>query len=455
MRRVGFKSKILAQLLRWSVMFAVMFAVMFESMVNVPVVEAQVDDPAAVEEHFSSAGITFDFSHVELIEILKLLAEELNLQLVVSGSVDQHLTIQVKNLDLHEALDLLLLAAELDHRIHAGVLTVAPANVLLQQDELRRRRRSDMMPLLTSFVQINYASADEILRLITDSKPDSDRSLLSDRGMATVDARTNTLIVHDSAERLTAVRQLVAELDRPLRQVLIEARVVSASVDTGRELGVRWGAMGMQRSAASAAQQEFDNTDAQGFWFDLVAGQRGASQAVLGVSRNSYLLELELSALESAGQAELIARPRVTTQDNTTAVIQSGVRIPYQAQAGGTAGGSTTEFVDALLSLEATPLITPAGRIIMRLNIRQDSVASGSNDVPAINTNTVTTRVLVNDGDTLVLGGIFRDEQTRSDQGTPLLQDLPLLGGFFRRQISASRRTELLIFITPQIVPEP
>ncbi len=184
----------------------------------------------------------------------------------------------------------------------------------------------------------------------------------------------------------------------------------------------------------------------------MLADHRQASTIAAGVLRRRLMLELELSALENSGQAELIARPRVTTQDNVPASIRSGVRIPYQAQAGGTAGGSITEFVDAVLSLDVTPLITPDGRIIMKLGIRQDSVASGSGDVPAINTNTVTTQVLVDNGDTLVLGGIFRDEQTREEVRTPLLGDVPVLGWLFRRSQQAARRTELLIFITPQIV---
>lgn len=447
MRRSGIRDNRLTQRLCFT---AVLAGVLVMSMAF-----AQAVDPEDIGTEITETGTTLHFRDVELFEILLLLAEELKLDLVTSDVAEQKVTVHVENTGVLEALDQVLLAARLDHRIADGVLTVASAETLVMQDEIRRRRRDDMSPLQTVYMQINYASAEDVLRLLLDDKPESGRKLLSDRGTAVVDARTNTLIVHDSADRLTAVQALVSELDRPLRQVLIEARVVSASVETGRELGVRWGAAGMSRESLPMAQEGAEEAAARGFWFDLVAGQRGASQAMLGVSRSSFQLELELSALESAGQAELIARPRVTTQDNTTAVIQSGVRIPYQAQAGGTAGGSTTEFVDALLSLEATPLITPDGRIIMRLNIRQDSVASGSNDVPAINTNTVTTRVLVNDGDTLVLGGIFRDEQTRSDQGTPVLQDIPLLGGLFRRQISASRRTELLIFITPQIVPEP
>ncbi len=163
---------------------------------------------------------------------------------------------------------------------------------------------------------------------------------------------------------------------------------------------------------------------------------------------------MELSALESSGNGEVIARPKVTTQDKVTATIQSGVRIPYQSQAGGTAGGSTTEFEEAVLSLEVTPQITPDGRINMQLDIRQDSVAAGGGDIPAINTNQVTTSALVNNGETIVLGGVFREESTTVETKTPLLGDLPYVGNLFKRTENASRRTELLIFITPKIIAD-
>jgi type IV pilus assembly protein PilQ len=228
---------------------------------------------------------------------------------------------------------------------------------------------------------------------------------------------------------------------------LIEARIVSATLDSGRELGVRWGLMASRQNGVPS---ELAGADI----LSLSADHQLASLARVTGADDQRLLDLEIAALERAGEAELIARPRVTTQDNMAALIQSGVRIPYQAQAGGTAGGSITEFVDAVLALDVTPLITADGRIIMRLNIRQDSVASGSGDVPAINTNTISTSVLVNNGETLVLGGIFREESTRADAATPGLGRLPVLGGLFRRSTNTQHRTELLIFITPEIISE-
>jgi len=337
--------------------------------------------------------------------------------------------------------------------------------------------------------------------------------ILSPRGTATVDGRTNIIIVRDVAEKLQEVRELVAKLDIPVRQVSIEARIVNVSTDYGRALGIKWGFAGRTptpdgfryggNQAATLEQQsnrEAENiarreaalagstarTDAiqngtdpslipalvrqaiasvpipisitsfpDALLVDLGIDDPAASSFSIGFTDNSGLIELELSALESSGNGEVIARPKVTTQDKVRATIRSGVRIPYQAQAGGTAGGSITEFVDAVLSLEVTPQITPDGRIIMELNIHQDSVASGGlGNVPAINTNEIDTSVLVENGETIVLGGVFREETTLIETKTPFLGDLPYLGRFFKRTENSNRRTELLIFITPRIISE-
>jgi type IV pilus assembly protein PilQ len=305
---------------------------------------------------------------------------------------------------------------------------------------------------------------------------------------------------------------MLARLDIAVRQVLIEARIVNVSTDFGRDLGIRWGGAGsaptgdniryggsqattgqvlsnenarqvaIQRavSAGDAARTTAvqDGTDPSligaliaqaiaavpipvgeisfpdALAVDLGVDDLAASSFSIGFTGSNGLIELELSALESSGNGEVIARPKVTTQDKVTALIQSGVRIPFQSQAGGTAGGSITEFEDAVLSLEVTPQITPDGRINMQLDIRQDSVAAGSGAVPAINTNQVQTSALVNDGETIVLGGVFREENTVTETKTPFLGDLPYIGRAFKRTERTSRRTELLIFITPKIIAD-
>lgn len=389
--------------------------------------------------------LTINFNDVPLADALQFVADELGLNLVLSGDINGAVTIHIEQLSAEQALDMLLFGRELAFRLRGGVLAVGSAALLAEQDNEVRLRQMSQESLQTRYMQLNYADGLDLLQLLSGSNAVS--GLLSEQGSAQVDRRTNTLIVRDSSASLRAIAELLAVIDVPVRQVLIEARIVSATLDSGRELGVRWGLMA---SAQSAVVEEL----ASGTVLSLSADHQLASLARVVSAHDHRVLDLEIAALERAGEAELIARPRVTTQDNMPALIQSGVRIPYQAQAGGTAGGSITEFVDAVLALDVTPLITADGRIIMRLNIRQDSVATGSGDVPAINTNTISTSVLVNSGETLVLGGIFREESTRADALTPGLGRLPVLGGLFRRQTNSRHRTELLIFITPEIVTE-
>jgi len=314
---------------------------------------------------------------------------------------------------------------------------------------------------------------------------------LSERGTATVDARTNTLIVQDVAAVLDDVRDMVRRLDIPVRQVLIEARIVNATTNFSDALGVRWGG-GQQFpgagdqfiiSGSQEASIEFGNNVAAydqaitsaiiggatideaiasvprptvGFPDALAVdlGVSSPSSIALGYAGNKGLLELELSALEASGNGEVIAQPKVTTQDQQLARIESGLQIPYQQQAGGTAGGTAVAFVSAVLALEVTPQITPDGRINMLLSINQDSVVPGAGAVPAISTNSVQTRVLVNDGDTIVLGGVFREEVSTTVSKTPVLGDIPYVGTLFKRTTSEETKTELLIFITPSIINE-
>lgn len=453
-------------------------------------------------------------------------------------NIDVRSVLQLQDVPWDQALNLVLQSRNLDKRLVGNVLYVAPANEIAAQEQQAldaSRQAQALAPLQTEYIQVNYADAANILMLLTGSPTGSGAAsapaadpaapaapgvpaesgatgVLSSRGSATVDARTNIIIIRDVAEKLDEVRELLSKLDVPVRQVLIEARIVNVSTDFGRDLGIRWGGAGRTDSSdgfryggnqgatleqqnnrvaeASAIQEALaageaarvqalqDGTDPSligsivaqaiaaipipigttsfpdALAVDLGVQDESASSFSVGFTSNSGLIELELSALESSGNGEVIARPKVTTQDKVTATIQSGVRIPYQAQAGGTAGGSTTEFVDAVLSLEVTPQITPDGRIIMQLDIHQDSVAAGTGAVPAINTNSINTSVLVENGDTIVLGGVFREETTTTETKTPLLGDVPYLGRLFKRTNNENRRTELLIFITPRIIAE-
>lgn len=495
--------------------------------VSPPGAAAANGDPAAA---YSGTLVSLSFQNIDVRAVLQLLADENNFNLVTSDAISGNITLELDDVPWDQALNLVLQSRNLDKRLVGNVLYVAPADEIAAQEQQAldaTRQAEALAPLHTEFVQVNYADAANILTLLTGSATGSapvtaaadgaaaapvSTGILSSRGSATVDARTNIIIIRDVAEKLDEVRELLSRLDVPVRQVLIEARIVNVSTDFGRDLGIRWGGAGRtdstdnfryggsqastleqqnNRVAESVAVQKAmaageaarvkalqDGTDPSlidsivsqaiaavpipigsvtfpdALAVDLGLQDESASSFSVGFTSNSGLIELELSALESSGNGEVIARPKVTTQDKVTATIESGVRIPYQAQAGGTAGGSTTEFVDAVLSLEVTPQITPDGRIIMQLDIHQDSVAVGSGNVPAINTNSINTSVLVENGDTIVLGGVFREETTTTESKTPVLGDVPYLGRLFKRTNNENRRTELLIFITPKIIAE-
>jgi type IV pilus assembly protein PilQ len=480
------------------------------------------------------------FQDIPVRSVLQILADYYEFNLVAGDAVTGNITIEMNNVPWDHALEMVMRTQNLDSRLEGNVLYVAPADEIAAQDQAalqQAQQAQALAPLFTEFVQVNYANADNILALLTGEGagggganplagaglPGADAAapsaptansggILSPRGTATVDARTNIIIVRDTEEKLEEVRAMLSRLDVAVRQVLIEARIVNVSTDFGRDLGIRWGGAGSLPtgdnwryggSQAATLEESTNRTSRQlaiqeailagesariealqagtdpsliealvgqaiasvpiptgtvtfpdSLAVDLGVQSPDASSFSIGYTGNSGLIELELSALESSGNGEVIARPKVTTQDKVTAEIRSGVRIPYQSQAGGTAGGSTTEFEDAVLSLEVTPQITPDGRINMQLQIRQDSVAAGSGSVPAINTNEVTTSALVNDGETIVLGGVFREESTTIETKTPLLGDIPYVGRLFKRTANERRRTELLIFITPKIIAD-
>ena len=450
------------------------------------------DDASAGGFSFTGELINVNFQNVDIHSVLSLLAEVNDFSLVVADSVSGNITLRLVNVPWDQALEMVLRSEDLGQRIEGTVMYIAPAGDIaaaeLQQLE-NDQQQVNLAPLITEYIEINYADAATISLLL--SGEGGRGSILSERGTATVDARTNTLIVQDVAAVLSDIRNMLRQLDIPVRQVLIEARIVNASTSFSDALGVRWGGGQTFPDAGDRFVISGSQEASIGFGSDVDTrnlalagdalagvpigeslvnnpflppafpdalvvdmGVEQASSIALGFAGNKGMLELELSALESSGNGEVIAQPKVTTQDQQLARIESGVQIPYQAQAGGTAGGSTTEFVSAVLALEVTPQITPDGRINMLLQINQDSVVPGAGAVPAIATNSVITRVLVNDGDTIVLGGVFREEITTTVTKTPVLGDLPYVGNLFKRTENAETKTELLIFITPSIINE-
>ncbi len=434
---------------------------------------------------FKGEKLSLNFQDIEVRSVLQLIADFTDLNLVASDTVSGRITLRLKNVPWDQALELILKTKGLDKRQTGNVMLVAPAAEIAAREKLElenQRQISELAPLVTEFVQIRYANAAELYKLFNPrggaaggaggtagGAGGQQKSMLSERGSAIVDERTNAIIVTDTSDRLEQVRRVISQLDIPVRQVLIEARIVTASTNFSEELGIRWGGGGYDINNGRAFKyggslttlNELQNivvsgtgdiTSPDDLVVDLGVAAAGASSFGIGLAGSDYLIDLELSALETTGRAEVVARPKVITADKKKAVIQSGTEIPYQEAS--SSGATSTSFKEAVLSLEVTPQITPDDRIIMDLKVNQDTVGEIFNNVPSIDTNEITTQVLVDNGQTVVLGGIFKDETTRSVSKTPFLGDLPFVGRLFRRTLERDDKAELLIFITPRIVQD-
>lgn len=430
------------------------------------------------EDIFKYTGekLSLNFQDIEVRSVLQLIADFTDLNLVASDTVSGRITLRLKNVPWDQALDLILKTKGLDKRQVGNVLLVAPAAEIAAREKLElenQKQISELAPLRTEFIQISYASAMELFELFSNASSESgDQSMLSPRGSVIVDERTNSIILTDTADRLNEFRRVIAQLDVPVRQVLIEARIVTANANFSEQLGIRWGGgalkhvgipavwkFGGSRDTLSELQNIITDPLGEGsitspgdLVVDLGVSGAGASSFGIGFTGEGYLLDLELSALTSEGHAEVVARPKVITSDKSTAMIESGVEIPYQEAT--SSGATSTSFKDAVLSLEVTPQITPDNRIIMELNVKQDTVGQVFNGIPSINTNEIQTQVLVDNGQTIVLGGVFQTDRNISTTKTPFLGDLPYIGRFFRRTIERDDKQELLIFITPRIIQD-
>ncbi len=430
------------------------------------------------EDIFKYTGekLSLNFQDIEVRSVLQLIADFTDLNLVASDTVSGRITLRLKNVPWDQALDLILKTKGLDKRQVGNVLLVAPAAEIAAREKLElenQKQISELAPLRTEFIQISYASAMELFELFSNASSESgDQSMLSPRGSVIVDERTNSIILTDTADRLNEFRRVIAQLDVPVRQVLIEARIVTANANFSEQLGIKWGGgalkhvgipavwkFGGSRDTLSELQNIITDPLGEGsitspgdLVVDLGVSGAGASSFGIGITGEGYLLDLELSALTSEGHAEVVARPKVITADKSTAMIESGVEIPYQEAT--SSGATSTSFKDAVLSLEVTPQITPDNRIIMELNVKQDTVGQVFNGVPSINTNEIQTQVLVDNGQTIVLGGVFQTDRNISTTKTPFLGDLPYIGRFFRRTIERDDKQELLIFITPRIIQD-
>ncbi len=434
---------------------------------------------------YTGERLTLNFQDIDTRAVLQLLADASGQNIVVSDSVSGNVTLRLQNVPWDQALDIVLKTKGLDKRRDGNVIIVAPQAELAtrEKSELAARKDvSELAPLRSEYLQVNYAKAQDMAALIKSQN----NSLLSSRGNVAVDERTNTLLLLDTADKLADIRRLVATLDIPVRQVLIESRIVIVNSDFERQIGSIFGVSNYQTSGKNGlvattgtaagtdtmVSSAIANSQAGG-GVTPVAIPTGSSAVnrynvnlpvpspagtfALSVLGNNFLVDLELSAAQAETQANIISSPRVITANRKEATIQQGVEIPYQQSA--SSGATTIQFKQAVLSLKVTPQITPDNRIILDLDVRDDSVgtivvASGGVNVPSINTREITTQVLVNDGQTVVLGGILQTTQREDDTKVPYLGDIPILGHLFKSTDHKDDKDELMIFITPKIVRE-
>lgn len=450
-----------------------------DNQLSVEVSELSEEEVAKREDVFKFSGekLSLNFQDIEVRSVLQLIADFTDLNLVASDTVAGRITLRLKNVPWDQALELILKTKGLDQRQVGNVLLVAPAAEIAAREKLElenRKQISELAPLRTEFVQVRYASATALFGLFQGGGEEGGSggtsSMLSDRGSVIVDERTNSIIITDTADRLENFRRVISQLDIPVRQVLIEARIVTATANFSEELGIKWGGGRIDRSGDNAVRiggSETTLTELQGILVgedteittpgdlvvDLGVTTPGATSFAIGYSGlGNYLIDLELSAFAKDGHAEVVSRPKVITADKSTAIIESGVEIPYQEAT--SSGATNVSFKDAVLALEVTPQITPDDRVIMKLNVKQDTVGVVFAGVPSINTNEVETEVLVANGETVVLGGIFTTDKNVSTTKTPFLGDLPYIGRMFRNTIERDDKQELLIFITPRIISD-
>ena len=400
---------------------------------------------------YSGESLSLNLQDVPVRGVLQLIADFAGLNLVAGDDVAGDMTLRLTDVPWDQALDLMLATNGLGQRRMGDVLLVAPAAAIAERERHDAEMRAALAasaPLETRFVRIRYADAGDLAALFG---AEGEGAGLSERGRALVDERTNSLILTDSAANLAAAEEVVERLDIPVRQVQIEARIVNANQNFSEQLGIRWGVDVRSDGAivragdGSAARDGVDARAALTLDGALVlAGQ---------VAGAGYWLDAELSASVDAGEVEIVARPKVVTTDKQAATIEAGVEIPYQQAT--KSGATSIAFKDAVLQLRVTPRITPNGRIVMDLEVKQDTVGRVYHGVPSINTTRIVTQVLVDDGATVVLGGIFQTDRHHAMTRTPLLGDLPLLGRAFRRTTKRDDKQELFIFITPAIVEEP
>ena len=425
---------------------------------------------------YTGERLSLNFQNIEVRAVLQLIADFTEKNLVASDTVGGNVTLRLKNVPWDQALDIILKARGLGKRDIGNVMMVAPQEEIAAREKLElesMQQIEDLAPLRTEFMQVNYAKAATISALIKDDA----NNLLSERGNVTVDERTNTLLVQDTGDKLTEIRKVVEALDVPVRQVLIESRIVVANEDFSKDLGVKFGYShegntknvginplngksgfrsvtggGIAGDVNYGGTTAFNVDGLENYIVDLAAaGAAGNFKYAVG-KVGSYLLQLELTALQAEGRGEVISAPRVITANQRQALIESGTEIPFLETS--SSGATSISFKKAVLSLQVTPQITPDDRIIMDLTVNQDSVGQVFSGIPSIDTNELQTQVLVDNGETVVLGGIYESTNRDDRTSVPFFGDLPYLRKLFQRTEVEANKQELLIFVTPKIIKE-
>ncbi len=439
----------------------------------------------AEKTQYTGERLTLNFQDIETRAVLQLLADTSGQNIVVSDSVQGNVTLRLQNVPWDQALDIVLQTKGLDKRQHDNVIIVGPTGELATNEKAALEAQKEVQalsPLRTELIQVNYAKASNLAALI---KASGENSLLSSRGSVVIDERTNTLLIQDTSERLQDIRQLVSQLDISIKQVQIEARIVIVNDDFERNLGVRWGTTVAQTLGPSGTSvisgSGLNNGQDDDTGPPVTVGNRApesvvgtiitppvedrymvnlpvadpAGRLALTLLDSEYIVDLELSAAQAEGRGEVISAPRIVTANQSEAIIKAGVEIPYQEAA--SSGATTIQFKEATLSLKVTPQITPDNTIILTLVVNKDSVgqivvSSAGADVPSIDTREISATVQVNDGQTVVLGGILETEQRHTETKVPVLGDIPGIGRLFKNISKTNNKDELLIFITPRIL---
>jgi type IV pilus assembly protein PilQ len=443
---------------------------------------------------YNGRPVTFNFQDVPVRTVLQLIAEESNLNVVAADTVQGNVTLRLVNVPWDQALDLVLQAKGLDKRQSGNVVWVAPQSEIAkyEQDKAEARvKLENSAEMITEYIPINYGNAEDIAKLLTDdakngkgggSSGESQRGFLSPRGSISFDRRTNTLLVIDIPPRVASIRDLVNKLDKPVDQVVIEARIVIANESFARELGAKFGISGKNNNVFfnntvannvayedSVAKANNANsavpppnplqapTLTHGLNFNIPSALAGAGSLALSILNAGYALDLELSALQNEGRGEIISNPRIVTSNQKEALIKQGDQIGYLTVTGGQAGNiPQVQFKDVVLQLKVTPTITNDGRIFLNMDLQKDDLSgyinTGAGQVPQIATREVTTAVLVEDGQTVVVGGVYEFKDQNSMSKVPFLGDIPILGNLFKNRNHTKSKAELLVFVTPKVI---